>query len=155
VVPVTAQTHRADRIGGPDAVLSDDEIRTFIQEKLSGIPLDGRSVCVLVPDGTRSCPLPLLLSTVHGALHGRVSRLTVLVALGTHGDMSPHLRGLPGRPPDRDRSHRQLPQAGLVQGARQGILRRGRTVHSHHESGHRHGHQYPGVPRGPPTQPLR
>ena len=90
-MPVTAQTHRADRIGGPDAVLTDDEIRTFIQEKLSGIPLDGRSVCVLVPDGTRSCPLPLLLSAVHGALHGRVSRLTVLVALGTHGDMSPPL----------------------------------------------------------------
>ena len=36
------------------------------------------------PDGTRSCPLPLLLSAVHGALHGRVTRLTVLVALGTH-----------------------------------------------------------------------
>ena len=36
--------------------------------------LDGRSVCVIVPDGTRSCPLPLLLSAVHGALHGRVSR---------------------------------------------------------------------------------
>ena len=86
-MPVTAQTHRADRIGGPDAVLTDDEIRTFIQEKLSGIPLDGRSVCVLVPDGTRSCPLPLLLSAVHGALHGRVSRLTVLVALGTHAAM--------------------------------------------------------------------
>ena len=50
--------------------------------------LDGRSVCVLVPDGTRSCPLPLLLSAIHGALHGRVSRLTVLVALGTHAAMS-------------------------------------------------------------------
>ena len=43
---------------------------------------------MLVPDGTRSCPLPLLLSAVHGALHGRVSRLTVLVALGTHAAMS-------------------------------------------------------------------
>ena len=49
--------------------------------------LDGRSVCVLVPDGTRSCPMPLLLGAVHEALHGRVSRLTVLVALGTHSRM--------------------------------------------------------------------
>jgi len=34
------------------------------------------------------CPLPLLVSAVHRALHGRVSRLTVLIALGTHGAMS-------------------------------------------------------------------
>jgi nickel-dependent lactate racemase len=90
-VAATTQTHRAERIGGPDEVLTDEQIRTFIQEKLHGAPLEGRSVCVLVPDGTRSCPLPLLLSAVHAALHGRVSRLTVLVALGTHGDMSPPL----------------------------------------------------------------
>src|SRR5690606_34897435 len=49
---------------------------------------DGRSVCVVVPDSTRSCPLPDLLRAVHSALHGRVSRLTVLVALGTHPGMS-------------------------------------------------------------------
>jgi nickel-dependent lactate racemase len=58
-------------------------------------------VCVVVPDGTRSCPLPLLLSAVHGALHGRVSRLTVIVALGTHAPMAEaelavHCPPLPG-----------------------------------------------------------
>jgi nickel-dependent lactate racemase len=51
------------------------------------VDLDGRSVCVVVPDATRSCPLPLLLSAVHGALAGRVSRMTALVALGTHAPM--------------------------------------------------------------------
>jgi nickel-dependent lactate racemase len=40
-----------------------------------------------VPDGTRSCPMPLLLGAVHEALHGRVTQLTVLVALGTHARM--------------------------------------------------------------------
>ena len=58
--------------------------RAFVREQLAAVDLDGRSVCVIVPDGTRSCPLPLLLDAVHGALHGRVRRLTVLVALGTH-----------------------------------------------------------------------
>ena len=58
--------------------------------------LDGRSVCVLVPDGTRTCPLPLLLRAVHAALHGRVTRMTVLVALGTHA--RDERRGA-GRPP--------------------------------------------------------
>ena len=57
-------------------------------DQLGDADVDGRSVCVLVPDATRSCPLPLLLAAVHEALHGRVSRLTALVALGTHGKMT-------------------------------------------------------------------
>jgi len=77
----------SERIGGPAEVLTDDQVRAFVQEQLAGADLDGRSVCVLVPDGTRSCPTPLLLGAVHEALHGRVSRLTVLVALGTHSKM--------------------------------------------------------------------
>jgi nickel-dependent lactate racemase len=76
-------------VGGASGVLTDDEIRAFVGEQLAGADLNGRSVCVLVPDATRSCPLPLLLRAVHGALHGRVSALTVLVALGTHAAMHP------------------------------------------------------------------
>ena len=70
-------------------MLSRDDVVGFVREQLAGDDLDGRSVCVVVPDATRSCPLPLLVEAVHGALHGRVSRLTVLVALGTHAPMSP------------------------------------------------------------------
>jgi nickel-dependent lactate racemase len=77
----------AARIGGADRVLTAQEVTTFVTEQLGAVDLDGRSVCVLVPDATRSCPLPLLLDAVHGVLHGRVSRLTILVALGTHAPM--------------------------------------------------------------------
>src|SRR4051794_21877600 len=80
----------AAQIGGPDEVLAEDAVRAFVGEQLGAARLDGRSVCVLVPDATRSCPLPLLLSAVHGALHGRASKLTVLVALGTHAEMPEH-----------------------------------------------------------------
>jgi nickel-dependent lactate racemase len=83
----------AAQIGGPDEVLTDDQIRSFVRDRLETVDLDGRSVCVLVPDATRSCPLPLLLSAVHRSLHGRVSRLTVLVALGTHAEMSEQALG--------------------------------------------------------------
>lgn len=83
----TAAAVRAARTGGSDAVLTDAEVTEFVAEQLSGAGLDGRSVCVVVPDATRSCPLPLLLTAVHGALAGRVSRLTVLIALGTHAAM--------------------------------------------------------------------
>ncbi|MDR6979649.1 nickel-dependent lactate racemase [Streptomyces sp. 3330] len=78
----------AARIGGPDEVLSEERLRRFVGGQLAGEDLDGRSVCLVVPDGTRSCPLPLLLSGIHAALHGRVNRLTVLIALGTHAPMA-------------------------------------------------------------------
>src|SRR5438046_513808 len=64
------------------------EVVGFVEQQLGAAGVEGRSVCVLVPDATRSAPLPLLLRAVHGALYGRVSRLTVLVALGTHAPMS-------------------------------------------------------------------
>ena len=87
----TQETSRdaAARIGGPGEVLAEQRIRAFVHEQLDRVDADGRSVCVLVPDGTRTCPLPLLASAIHAALHGRVTRLTVLVALGTHAPMSP------------------------------------------------------------------
>lgn len=78
----------AARIGDATTVLDEDEVTRFVHEQLTAHPFDGRSVCVLVPDATRTCPLPLLLRAVHGALHGRVRRLTVLIALGTHAAMS-------------------------------------------------------------------
>jgi nickel-dependent lactate racemase len=83
----TATNRTAARIGGPDHILAEDEVTAFVVDRLAGIDAGGRSVCVLIPDGTRSCPLPLLIRAVHQALHGRVSRLTVLVALGTHAPM--------------------------------------------------------------------
>jgi nickel-dependent lactate racemase len=92
----------AARVGDASTVLGDEQITAFIAEQLGAHPFDGRRVCVLVPDATRTCPLPLLMRAVHGALHGRVTRLTVLVALGTHAAMTEealarHLGYEPGR----------------------------------------------------------
>lgn len=91
----------AARIGDADAVLTEQQVADFVREKLAAHPFDGRSVCVLVPDATRTCPMPLLLQAVHGALHGRVTRLTVLIALGTHiamteDELAVHLGYEPG-----------------------------------------------------------
>jgi lactate racemase len=74
-------------IGGAGEVLDPARATEFVERVLAADDYDGRSVCVLVPDATRSCPLPLLLGAVHRALHGRVTRLTVMVALGTHAPM--------------------------------------------------------------------
>ena len=45
-------------------MLTEEQVRAFVRDQLDKADLDGRSVCVLVPDGTRSCPMPLLLSAV-------------------------------------------------------------------------------------------
>ena len=139
--------------------------------------LDGRSVCVLVPDGTRSCPLPLLVSAIHDVLHGRVSRLTVLVALGTHAAMSEqalaaHL-GYRGRRPGRplsvdDRAQPRLVGSFRFRGGRDHQCRPDRRAVRWHAAPHRsragqprrgrarrHGHRQPGVPaRGRRASPA-
>lgn len=68
--------------------LSPDEVRAVAGEGLARLPLDGRRVLVLIPDGTRTMPMPLLFDVLEQALASRVSALDFLVALGTHSPMS-------------------------------------------------------------------
>jgi nickel-dependent lactate racemase len=77
-------------IGGAHQHLSDAELAAFVERNLAPLPLDGKDVVLVVPDGTRSMPLPLVMGIVHKALVGRVSKLTAVIALGTHSYMEPH-----------------------------------------------------------------
>lgn len=78
---------RAARLGDEHSVLTTEQVTEFIAEQLEATDVDGKSVCIVVPDGTRTCPLPMLVAAVHGALHGRATRMTTLIALGTHQPM--------------------------------------------------------------------
>ena len=80
---------RARMIGGAGQRLDPNEVTSFVVESLAAADLDGRRVCLVVPDGTRTCPLPLLLRAAHRALDGRAAGVTVIIALGTHEGMSP------------------------------------------------------------------
>jgi len=75
-------------IGGVGAQLTSAEVTAFVTTALSGADLDGQRVCLVVPDGTRTCPLPLLLQAAYQALAGRAAEVTVVIALGTHQAMS-------------------------------------------------------------------
>ena len=75
-------------LGGSDAILAPGDVTGFIAAQLEDVHVDGRSVCILVPDASRSCPLPLVLTAVTDALRGRASAVTVLIALGTHQPLS-------------------------------------------------------------------
>lgn len=75
-------------IGCPTEHLSNQQVTDFVTDALAGADLDGASVCLVVPDGTRTCPLPLLLRAVRDALTGRARQVSVVIALGTHQGMS-------------------------------------------------------------------
>jgi len=64
--------------------LSDAEVARCILDGLAGFPYDGKRVLVLVPDLTRTMPLPQFFRLITGALRPRVKKLDFLVALGTH-----------------------------------------------------------------------
>jgi nickel-dependent lactate racemase len=68
--------------------LPPDEVRSIAREGLARMPLDGRRVLVLVPDGTRTMPMPLLFDVLDEAAGSRAAALDFLVALGTHAPMS-------------------------------------------------------------------
>ena len=74
-------------LGGPHQSVDDEAVRAFVHEQVAGLDLDGRSLCLVIPDTTRSCPLPLLLGAVHEAVAGRVRSCVAVVALGTHAPM--------------------------------------------------------------------
>lgn len=87
--------------GNPDRLLSDDEVARIVSETLDEQHLRGKRVLVIVPDGTRTAPIPKMFREIHHALSGRVAGLNFLVALGTHRPMSrEHLDQLFGVEPD-------------------------------------------------------
>src|SRR3712207_3553831 len=79
---------RALRVGGVGEQLSSEAVAEFVTRALAEADLDAKRVCLVVPDGTRTCPLPLILRAFHGALAGRAKEVTVVIALGTHQGMS-------------------------------------------------------------------
>ena len=84
-------------LGTGGDVLDPEEIRAFVRTQVAGIDLEGRSLCVVLPDGTRNCPLPLLLRAVEEGIDGRARAATAVVALGTHAPMTPDaMRALTG-----------------------------------------------------------
>jgi lactate racemase len=78
---------RAALIGGVGEHLAPDQVRVFVRDQLAAANLEGKRVCLVVPDGTRTCPLPLLMGAAYDALHDRAAEVTVVIALGTHQGM--------------------------------------------------------------------
>jgi lactate racemase len=74
--------------GLTDRYLTDEEIRAVVRESLASLPLDGKRLLIIIPDGTRSMPMPLMFTLFAEFLQERVQALDYLVALGTHQPMN-------------------------------------------------------------------
>ncbi len=74
--------------GYTDRFLNEGEIRDLARGALDQAGLDGKRVLIIIPDSTRTAPIPLLFRIFHEALQDRVAALDYLVALGTHQPLS-------------------------------------------------------------------
>src|SRR5499427_5515499 len=73
--------------GSASEVMDDAAVEEVLERALERVPLTGRRVLAIVPDGTRTAPIPLLYRLLTGHLAPRAAGLDVLVALGTHQPM--------------------------------------------------------------------
>src|SRR5947208_12004852 len=79
--------------GSTTATLTTEDVQQLLasadEELLLGAGLDpaGKRVLVLIPDGTRTAPIPLLFRLLYEQFGGRVAQLDYLIALGTHPPM--------------------------------------------------------------------
>jgi nickel-dependent lactate racemase len=67
-----------------DRYLSEDEIRELMQPALEQARLDDKRVIIIIPDGTRTAPIPQMFRLFCQYLGKRVAALDFLIALGTH-----------------------------------------------------------------------
>ncbi len=68
--------------------LSEAEIEELLSRAVEGWELDGKRILVVVPDSTRTMPLPLFFRLLAKHLLPRAQKLNFIVALGTHPYMS-------------------------------------------------------------------
>jgi nickel-dependent lactate racemase len=74
--------------GYTDRVLTEAEAADIFERALSQMDLSGKRVIIIIPDSTRSGPIPLCFRLFGENLLGKVAKLDYLVALGTHMEMS-------------------------------------------------------------------
>lgn len=74
--------------GYTDRHLTDAEACEIVAEAVATLAADGQRVLILIPDGTRTMPMPLMFDLFEELLGPRVAALDYLVALGTHQPMT-------------------------------------------------------------------
>lgn len=85
--------------GSKEGYLDAVTVQKIVNEALASVPFSDKRVLIIIPDGTRSMPMPQMFGIFEQLLLPRVRVLDYLVALGTHPPMSDaQLTKLVGRP---------------------------------------------------------
>src|SRR5258708_5166586 len=74
--------------GSTTELLKTEDIQQLLVQSLEELHVDGKRVLVIIPDGTRTAPIPLFFRLLYEQLGRRVAQLDYLIALGTHPQMS-------------------------------------------------------------------
>jgi lactate racemase len=84
---------------GSEHLLSNDEVRQVVAQAAASLNIGGKRVLIIIPDGTRSMPMPLMFQLLQNEIGTRAAACDYLVALGTHSLMnSAQLSRLMGQP---------------------------------------------------------
>lgn len=73
--------------------LSDSDIESFVLEALEKEAIDGKRILFIIPDQTRSMPMPQMFRALHKAAPPRAKQMDFLIALGTHPALSDSMIG--------------------------------------------------------------
>ncbi|MDZ8187584.1 MAG: lactate racemase domain-containing protein [Nostoc sp. ChiSLP02] len=71
-----------------NGTLADEEVAQLVRQALADAKFNGQRILVLIPDGTRTAPIPQMFRLLHQELNHRVAALDFLIALGTHNPMN-------------------------------------------------------------------
>jgi len=82
-----------EQLSHPDRPLTEAEVRQVLADGLDGSRYTGKKVLVVIPDSTRTAPIPLMYCLLHEILGPRTEALDFLVALGTHPPMNDEALG--------------------------------------------------------------
>ena len=74
--------------GHADRLLSASEVRGIVERSVATFDSRWRRILVVIPDGTRTMPLPTMVDLLDETLGRRTDALDYLVALGTHRPMT-------------------------------------------------------------------
>src|SRR5579863_8077679 len=70
--------------GSANQYLTTEQIAAIVAEAVTSLPLEGKRVLIIIPDGTRTMPMPMMFNLFQKILRPRVKAMDFLVALGTH-----------------------------------------------------------------------
>ncbi|HET6327639.1 MAG TPA: lactate racemase domain-containing protein [Planctomycetaceae bacterium] len=71
-------------MGAEPPILSESEVRDWFSREIPLSDFHGKRVLLIVPDATRTAPLPLLFDALCSRLADVAQRVQILIALGTH-----------------------------------------------------------------------